>query len=925
MAENERLREALLELEALRDRESRLLAEGNVALRLLSDLGQVENPRDGLRAVIKHACNLVGADWGTVVTDYKPNVKLPLSGQILPPPPVDVFAKQRNLVDIQGDVGWAPLVKSAPHDMRSVLCFPLGVNPDQPTALLLFGQTRAQFSSDTVVSLRRMMQLCHGALQSVELRNNQALLAAVIAGSSTGFAIADAMRKDDPLIFVNDAFEQLTGYTSAEVLGTNCRFMNDEPNDSPELARLRHAIATRTAGQFLLRNKRKSGHRFWNDLTLFPVAAPDGTVTHLVATQTDVSERVQAQMDRDATRQSMDDALAHTKDSFLLLDSDRLVQFANDATRTLFDAPHCQWAVGTRFKDNWDQYLDGLPENMRSDDPEFLEPDLGQLAARNSGVEIRLPDNRVMLVRANQTNSGGMVISASDVTALKNAERQTRQRTAAIESAQDGIGIADRQGRMIYANSSLARLLGADTPDDVVGQLWHDGYQDKPDSNFMEACNTRGTATGMFVTKAGQPPRFHEVSLTCAKRVGVVLIVRDVTDRIAEQERQTALNQALEQARQREILSGMAGGIAHDFNNILSVINGSAVLLGTEPDLPANLTPHVDRITKAGTSAAKLVNHMLDLANPKSEGGAFDLKWAVDEVMVLASASVSRNITVSHHVAKANYPAYGRSNDPVQVLMNLIINASDAMAGKPGRITVQLDMAPDLPAKFAIGTPDANAVYGRLSVQDTGSGIPPQVLTHIFDAHFSTKGEQGSGVGLSTAATMVDRIGGGITVETGVGQGTRFDVYWPLAMDDLPDANDDATPPPVCLRGKMILVLDDDQAVTDVLQDYLERMGAEVAVCHAPEIAIECVAEAPGAWDVVITDYDMPGLTGGDVVDQIRAITPNLPIFVVTALAKRLNDHRITPDTVSAVLAKPLNLSKLASGLAKALKLELEV
>ena len=156
-------------------------------------------------------------------------------------------------------------------------------------------------------------------------------MAATIAGSSSGFAIADATHASRPLVYVNRAFEQLSGYSAAEVRGQNCRFLSDEPPESEERMRLRQAVQSCEPGTFLVRNKRKSGELFWNELTLYPVYAPTGEPINLVATQSDVTERVLATAERDRVQDRMVRALTATEDAFLVLEHDGRVAFANAA------------------------------------------------------------------------------------------------------------------------------------------------------------------------------------------------------------------------------------------------------------------------------------------------------------------------------------------------------------------------------------------------------------------------------------------------------------------------------------------------------------------------------------------------------------------------------------------------------------------
>ena len=159
-------------------------------------------------------------------------------------------------------------------------------------------------------------------------------------------------------------------------------------------------------------------------------------------------------------------------------------------------------------------------------------------------------------------------------------------------------------------------------------------------------------------------------------------------------------------------------------------------------------------------------------------------------------------------------------------------------------------------------------------------------------------------------------MNGAIAVHSVLGEGTRFDIFWPI---DQPNAVADNTETPedqVDLSDRLIMIVDDELEVAEVLGSFLERMGAEVAVVDDPELAIEAIQDDPTAWTAVISDYSMGKINGGDLVEQVRELTPDLPIFILTALARTISDTRINDRTVQSVFAKPANFRQISQALA---------
>ncbi|WP_147113983.1 PAS domain-containing protein [Tateyamaria sp. syn59] len=920
MPASERLREILIEVQTLREREAQALKETTSLLDMLEAVATAAEPQDAMRAFLGEIANSLDAEVVAILRIEEGRHTLvaswPETAKLEPfTPPANLGVKFRTFVDLDAVPAWSDVLGGGFTATRSLLSVPVSHPDGRPGAVACFHTEAKHFSKEDAQLLRRLSRFASQILNALHLSAQNALLAAVIDGSSSGFAIADATDDEMPLVFVNKAFEDMTGYSAAEVLGKNCRFLAQDPSDSPERKRLRQTVKDRGAGHFQLRNRKKSGELFWNDLTLFPVRDDTAQATHLVATQTDATDRVTLEDAQRAAQARLSATLAHTNDAFLLiLDGDR-VGFSNPALRRLFPAPGRDWAEGSLFAENWAAYLDAIPAAQRPNGEAFLKPDLMQLTRNESGQRLQLPDGKQVLVRADQAEDGNLVLSATDITSLRNTERLLRQRAVAVENASDGIAIADARGRVIYANPSLARLLGAKDEGHLVGRKWRSFYTDVPTDVPDSARVSDGGGTLMALKTTSESNLYHEISSTLADKVGEVVVIRNATARVLMLERQQELNKQLERSRRREAISQLAAGLAHDFNNLLSAINGSATLIGMEGTATPAIRDHASRIGRAGNQAARLVNTLLDLGAAGENDSVFDLRAVVAEAEELIRASLDTGVTLRVEAPPEALLIRGQTGDLSQVLVNLFLNANDAYEGAEGTVEVLLKPTMGHDTDMRVGDLRAGRAYARLSVRDQGCGMMAETQERVFEPYFSTKGSAGTGVGLPMVATIVERAGGAIDLSSTVAEGTTFTIYWPLDEREetcalSPEANSD-------LSGHTILLLDDEPQVMEVLGAYLEEHGAEAVAISHPELAIETLLEDGGAWSALITDYDMPELTGGDVVHQLRNAGCTVPIYVATALARRLKDPRINGQTVSEIFAKPLNLRELVQRLAE--------
>lgn len=377
------------------------------------------------------------------------------------------------------------------------------------------------------------------------------------------------------------------------------------------------------------------------------------------------------------------------------------------------------------------------------------------------------------------------------------------------------------------------------------------------------------------------------------------------------------MRKLLDQAERQVSLFQVVAGLAHDFNNLLSTITGSASLIASDVNATSAHTD-AERISVAGQRAAELVNRFLEASAPEQVNDRLDMRLLLQESIDLARSSLR---TGSKLVADFGPEAvYAKTNqtDVLQVVLNLIINAQDALE-QDGEIRVSLRKEFDFSkgVNFQQGNFHPDQSYVAIVVEDTGVGIPPGKIESVFSPYMTTKGKDGTGLGLSIVSSIVAANKGVICLCSTEDVGTTFGIYWPIEKATQDSAEEVIEG--VSLNKIPILMVDDQIGVSRVNARILERQGAEVAACTDPTIALEAISEDPEAWGCLITDYDMPDMNGGELIEKVREIAPDLPVILVTAHSKSLNDPRITRDSVDRVLAKPVDAVALVNAVGVAL------
>jgi PAS domain S-box-containing protein len=501
-------------------------------------------------------------------------------------------------------------------------------------------------------------------------------------------------------------------------------------------------------------------------------------------------------------------------------------------------------------------------------------------------------------------------------------ERLLRERESLLESTSDGIYGLDANGRCTFINRTGAEMLGYPV-ERLIGAAMHDIVQhhraDGATYPLEESPVYHAYANGTpcrleaetFWRRDGSffPVEYSACPIHEGSAIrGVVVTFRDVTEK-------KKLESEVLRAQRVESLGRLSSGIAHDMNNILAPILMSAPLLRMELT-PDEVEKTLETIEASAKRGADLVRQLLIFSRGiEGKRGPVAPAGLVEEIAKIARETFPRNITIDASVPRSTWPVRGDATQLHQVLLNLCVNARDAMHDG-GTLSITAENV-QFDTNYAAMHPDAKpGPYVMLRVSDTGTGIAPDIVDKIFDPFFTTKETgNGTGLGLSTVMGIVKSHGGFVTLHSTVGQGSEFLVHLPALPRDtaaLDEPNGAAAPKG---NGELILLVDDEENIRGVLRETLVRHNYRVETARDGAEASAVFARNATDVKLVITDLDMPFLDGVNLVRVLRRLNPTVKVIVSSGLGEsKAAQERIAELKelgVKSILAKPYTAEKI--------------
>jgi len=386
---------------------------------------------------------------------------------------------------------------------------------------------------------------------------------------------------------------------------------------------------------------------------------------------------------------------------------------------------------------------------------------------------------------------------------------------------------------------------------------------------------------------------------------------RQLQEQMEERDR---LEKHLRQSGKMEALGTLAGGVAHEFNNLLSIMLGLAEVTRNEVPKKSSIENNLNGILNAGHRASSLVQQILMFSRETEvEKKTIQMIPLLKEAVKLIRSTTPTTVEIHQEIDISEATVLADPTFIHQIVMNLCVNANHSMRKKGGLLTIRLTDA-KIDKDFARVHEFTGEKYLQLTVQDTGCGIPQDIMDQIFDPFFTTKGVgEGTGLGLSVVHGFVKNHGGAIAVQSVVGEGTSFHVYLPTVSEPL--KADSVHDLPIRHGDGSILVVDDEEVLLTVQQQILEGLGYTVTATTNSEEALEIFRKEPEKFDVVLTDQTMPKMTGVQLAEKLLKIRPGIPIILATGFSETTTSEQAEELGLRDYLMKPIDIPKLAASL----------
>ena len=577
-----------------------------------------------------------------------------------------------------------------------------------------------------------------------------------------------------------------------------------------------------------------------------------------------------------------------------------------------------------------------VPEQLRGHHPEFRSAFLRdpKVRAMGAGRELfgRRKDGSEVPVEIGltpvATEEGMFVLSTVvDITARKRADLRFR---VAVDSSPNGMVMVDGQGNIVLVNREVERLFGY-SREELLGQpidilvphrfrgnhpVFRDAFYREPRARSMgagrELFGLRKDGTEVPV-EIGLNPIDTEEGLF------VLSSIVDISARKRAEDERRELERQLRQAQKLEAVGTLAGGVAHDFNNILGAIIGYAELARDAMAQPMRASRDLDELLKAAARGKALVERILRFSRrQETVRRPLELTQVVSEVSQLLRATLPATIEMRVRSEPDTPRALADSTAVHQVLMNLATNAAHAM---PGGGTLEIALQPVyVRDHVARAYSLREGLHAVLSVRDTGVGMDAAVAARAFEPFFTTKpAGSGSGLGLPMVHGIMSDHDGAVVLESEPGKGTFVQCFFP-AIAAAEAGTETATGDVPRGHGERILYVDDEAALADVGARRLQGLGYAPVIATHPAEALRHVREGNEAFDLVITDYTMPHMTGVALARELSAVRPDLPIVLLTGFVEDLSDDELRQAGIRRVLAKPATTRDLGEVVAAVLE-----
>ena len=718
-------------------------------------------------------------------------------------------------------------------------------------------------------------------------------------------------------LYINKKFRSIFGYTLKEIPAGKAWFQKAFPDPKYRKAVVSvwksdlEKIDQGRVRPRLFKVQCKNGKE--RDIIFRPVRMKDNKQFMVYE---DITARRKAEARLREREQKLEGIVGSLTDPMSIIDRDYNIIWANDASRRFFGSDligkKCYIVYHHRFcvcdsciiqKTFTDGHIHECEMELRSID--------GQMRQFwcTSNVASRDKKGRPSLV----------VEIARDITARKQAEQELKESgekyRLLVENQTDLVVKVDPEGRFLFVSPSYCEKFGK-TESELLGKKFMPlVYEEdrKSTARAMEALYKPPYTVYIeqrAMTKEGwRWFAWVDTAVLDDKKdvMAIIGVGRDITERKQAEENKAKLEAQLRQAQKMEAIGTLAGGIAHDFNNILSYILGYAELSLNELSEGSSIRSNLEEIIKSCEDAKDIVKQILTFScRIEIEQKPIHLSRTVQEAIKLVRTLIPSHIDIQKVIEEDAGMILGNPVQIQQIMVNLCSNAFHAMRERGGIITIRLSALEVFADYTARECPRLKkGQYLKLVISDTGQGIEERYLERIFDPFFTTKApNEGTGLGLSTVHGIVETHGGVITVDSQVGKGTSFNIYFPRLPQK--ESFTELIPDGVAGGNEHLLFVDDEEKMLHVMKMALERLGYTVTTFTTGTEALRFFRKKPNAFDLAITDQVMHDMSGIQLAQKLRKIQPRIPVILLTGYTDTITKQNAKEFGIHDVIIKPL-------------------
>ncbi len=751
------------------------------------------------------------------------------------------------------------------------------------------------------------------------LRESEQRFHRLFSGSPDALMLLDPSYDPNNWLVVdcNERACEMNGYTREELVGKSIAFLHAPDAEAEDCAAYLERIRHEGVLHFETSHQHRDGH-------VFPIETSTSMITFeghelILGVDHDITEKRRVEKALRETQLRYRAAVEQSNDGIGIADLEGRYIMVNHALCKMTGYTE-EEMLGMRVSDLvpktttlklFKQILNNEDLNYR--ETELLRKDGTTFVAHITGSAIEVGNTRYMQ---------GIV---RDVTDRKRAEQQISDALEYIRTIFDaspiGIITFKESGEVLSANNAATTILGG-----TIDQLLEQNFRTV---KSMERSGLQAAAISALSSCREADVEVHHVStfgkdlwlsahfipFSHQAQIQLLLLLSDITER-------KQVEEALRHAQKLESIGTLAGGIAHDFNNLLNAMLGQSTLAMGKLASGSPARYHLEKSIQAADRAADLTRQLLAYSGRgKFVTETIDLNRIVEENAQLLKVSVPKTVHVISDLDSSNPRIHGDGGQIQQVIMNLIINASEAMGSNPGRITVRTDHMElrenDTSYSRYTNDPLPAGKYALLRVEDSGGGMSSETLGRIFDPFFSTK-FTGRGLGLAAVLGIIRGHKGGVRIESEVGKGTTFEIIFPL-LDDVATPEKQEMKEGVLLNGagKKVLVIDDEESVVELLTDVFTDAKFTVLQTMNPIEGIELYRKHQQDISIVILDYSMPDMDGKAAFEELAKINRDVKVLLCSGYTEEEMQSGFGEIRPAGFIKKPYRPSTLLARVAK--------